>query len=83
MRKNYSGNFKTKIAVAMIREQETVAELAKKYELHRSLLTRWKKEAVILISRLFHRLLKVTGIWTEGVLFQFKFKARMDNYIKK
>jgi len=40
MKKNYSGNFKTRIAVAMIREQETVAELAKKYELHRSLLTR-------------------------------------------
>lgn len=46
MRKNYSGKFKTKIAVAMIREQETVAELAKKYEIHRSLLTRWKKEAL-------------------------------------
>ena len=46
MRKNYSGKFKTRIAVAMIREQETVAELAKKYEIHRSLLTRWKKEAL-------------------------------------
>lgn len=53
MRKNYSGNFKTRIAVAMIREQETVAELAKKYELHRSLLTRWKKEALEGLPEIF------------------------------
>lgn len=46
MRKNYSANFKTKVALAMLKEQETVAELAKKYEIHRSLLTRWKKEAL-------------------------------------
>ena len=46
MRKNYSANFKTKVALAMLKEQETVAELARKYEIHRSLLTRWKKEAL-------------------------------------
>lgn len=46
MRKNYSANFKTKVALAMLKEQETVAELAKKYEIHRSLLTKWKKEAL-------------------------------------
>ena len=53
MRKNYSENFKTSIAVAMIREQETVAELAKKYELHCSLLTRWKKEALEGLPEIF------------------------------
>ena len=46
MRKNYTGKFKAKIAVQMIREQDTVAELSSKYEVHRSLLTRWKKEAL-------------------------------------
>jgi transposase len=46
MRKSYSANLKTKVALAMLKEQETVAELAKKYEIHRSLLTRWKKEAL-------------------------------------
>ncbi len=46
MKKSYSGKFKTKVALAMIREQETVAELAKKFEIHRSLLPRWKKEAL-------------------------------------
>jgi len=30
IRKNYSGNFKTRIAVAIIQEQETVADLSKR-----------------------------------------------------
>ncbi len=55
MRKNYSGNFKTKVAVAMIREQDTVAELAKKFELHRTLMTRWKKEAIEGLPEIFTR----------------------------
>ena len=46
MRKNYSGKFKTKVVVDVIKEQETVAELSSRYEVHRSLLTRWKKEAI-------------------------------------
>jgi len=46
MRKNYSGKLKAKMAIDMIREQETVAELSSKYDVHRSLLTKWKKEAI-------------------------------------
>jgi len=46
MRKSYSGKFKAKMAIDMIREQETVAELSSRYEVHRSLLTKWKKEAI-------------------------------------
>jgi len=46
MRKNYSGKFKAKVVVDVMKEQETVAELSSKYEIHRSLLTRWKKEAI-------------------------------------
>ena len=53
MRKTYSGKFKAKVAVAMIREQETVAELAKKFEIHRTLLTRWKKEALEGLPEIF------------------------------
>jgi transposase-like protein len=43
MRKSYSGKFKAKMAIDMIREQETVAELSSKYEVHRSLLTKFQK----------------------------------------
>ncbi len=53
MRKNYSGKFKAKVAVEVIKEQDTIAELASKYEVHRSLLTRWKKEALEGLPTLF------------------------------
>lgn len=46
MRKSYSGNFKAKVAIDVIKEHETVTELASKYQVHRALLTRWKKEAI-------------------------------------
>jgi transposase-like protein len=46
MRKSYSGKLKAKMAIDMIREQETVAELSAKYEVHRSMLTKYKKEAI-------------------------------------
>ncbi len=46
MRKNYSNDFKAKVAIEMIREQDTVAEIASKYQAHRVLITRWKKEAI-------------------------------------
>ena len=46
MRKKYSAKLKAKMAVAMIRERETVAELAQKYEIHRTMLSKWKKEAL-------------------------------------
>ena len=46
MRKNYTGTFKAKVVVDIIRENETISELASKYQVHRALLTRWKKEAI-------------------------------------
>ena len=46
MRKNYSNAFKAKVAIEMIREHDTVAEIASKYQAHRALVTRWKKEAI-------------------------------------
>ena len=46
MRKSYSGNLKAKMAIDMIREQETVAELSAKYQVHRAMLTKYKKEAI-------------------------------------
>lgn len=53
MRKRYSAKLKAKMAVAMIRERETVAELAKKYEIHRTMLSKWKKQALDGLPDLF------------------------------
>ena len=55
MRKNYSNDFKAKVALDMIREQDTVAEIALRYQAHRSLLTRWKKEAIEGLPNIFSK----------------------------
>ena len=36
MRKSYSGKFKAKITVEVIREQDTLAEISSKFEVHRA-----------------------------------------------
>lgn len=46
-RRNYSPEFKSKVALAAIRGDGTLAELAKRYELNPNLISRWKQEALV------------------------------------
>lgn len=55
MRKSYSGKLKAKIAVEVIREQDTLAEISSKFEVHRVLLSRWKKEAIDGLPEIFSK----------------------------
>lgn len=45
-RKRYTAEFKAKVALEAIREELTTAELAKKYDIHPTMITGWKKSAV-------------------------------------
>ncbi len=53
MRENYTGKFKAKVVVDVIRENETLAELSSKYQVHRTMLDKWKKEAIDGLPALF------------------------------
>ena len=55
MRKSYSGKLKAKIAVEVIREQDTLSEISSKFEVHRVLLARWKKEAIDGLPEIFSK----------------------------
>jgi len=45
-RKNHSPDFKAKVALDAIREELTVAQLSKKYGVHPTQISTWKREAV-------------------------------------
>ncbi|WP_371832267.1 transposase [Paracoccus benzoatiresistens] len=45
-RKRYSAEFKAKVALEAIREELTTAELAKKDDIHPTMITGWKRTAI-------------------------------------
>lgn len=42
-RKRYSPAFKAKVALAALKNEETIAELAQRFGLHPSMITSWKR----------------------------------------
>jgi len=43
-RKQYNPQFKAKVAIAAIRSEQTVPELSSQYNVHPSVINRWKKQ---------------------------------------
>jgi transposase len=54
-RKNHSPDFKAKVALEAIREEMTVAELSKKYGVHATQISTWKRAAIQNMSSAFSR----------------------------
>jgi transposase len=54
-RKQYSADFKAKVALAAIKETETTAELAARYGLHPTQINQWKRQALEGMGSVFDR----------------------------
>ncbi|WP_439648880.1 IS3 family transposase [Leptolyngbya ohadii] len=52
-RKQYSAQFKAKVALAAIRGEKTVAELASQYEVHPTMINNWKRQLLEGASNVF------------------------------
>ena len=50
-RRNFSTEFKAKVAVAAIRGDGIMAELASRYGIHPNMITKWKKQALAGMER--------------------------------
>ena len=52
-RRRFSASFKSKVAIEAARERATLAELAKKYELHPNQISQWKHQLLTTAEELF------------------------------
>ena len=52
-RKNYSSDFKAKVAIAAIKGDQTINEIASTFGVHPNLVTSWKKQALSIIPDAF------------------------------
>jgi len=54
-RRNFSAEFKSKVALAAIRGDGTIAELASEYGVHPNMITKWKRDALEGMKESFQR----------------------------
>ena len=65
-RRQYSAEFKAKVALAAIRGDETVAELASRYQIHPNVIAKWKRMALDNLTDVFRRGLSADSLDREA-----------------
>lgn len=53
VRKRYSGEFKARVALEVVKGQRTLNEIASEHNLHPNLLLQWKKQLLDSLSAVF------------------------------
>lgn len=69
-RRNHSPAFKAKVALEALREQESVAEIARRYKLHANVVANWKRQLAANVERAFETGGDHDGSEREGELLQ-------------
>jgi len=59
-RRKFTGAFKAKVAIEVLKERESLAELSKHYEVHPIIISKWKKEFLENSAHVFHQQSKET-----------------------
>ena len=54
-RRQFSPQFKSRVARAALREDKTIAELASDFDVHPNMITKWKKQLIDAMPDIFSR----------------------------
>jgi len=54
-RRNHSAEFKAKVALAAIKGDKTLSELAQQFEVHPNQITQWKQQLLENVNQLFQK----------------------------
>ncbi len=60
-RKQYSPSFKAKVALEALKDKETLAELSKKFEVHPTMIGKWKQEFLSRAASVFEKSTEAEG----------------------
>jgi len=52
-RRKFSADFKAKVVIEVLKERSTVEELSRKYEIHPTQISTWKKELLSKVALVF------------------------------
>lgn len=55
MRKSHSKDFKAKVALEAIKNEQSIQELAQKYDIHPNQISQWKKQLMDNVGDIFER----------------------------
>lgn len=54
-RRNFTAAYKAKVAIAALKERETLAELSERFKLHPNMISKWKQDFINNSSRVFEK----------------------------
>jgi len=52
-RRKFTAAFKAKVAIAALKERETMAELSERFEVHPNMISKWKQEFISRSTEIF------------------------------